>query len=85
MMKIQVICENCDKKAELTPRTVGHHCSIDFLGNNFRVNEIVLNYDRNVDEIDEVEAIVEELSIECTNCGSDIVLIDFSRHSHYHR
>jgi len=86
MMKIQVICENCDKTTELTPKTVGNHASVRDLESDFRISEVRLDYDRNVDDIDEVEATVDELRIDCANCGNYIVLNDFDGNVyHYHR
>jgi site-specific recombinase XerD len=50
---------------ELTPKTIGQHSSMDDLASKFQIREICLDYDHNVDDIDEVEDTVEELRIDC--------------------
>lgn len=79
-MKIQVICENCNKIVELVPLTFGQHANIDKIESAFRIDEIRLNYDFNVDEIEEVTAEIEELRIDCKSCGNYIVLNEFPNH-----
>lgn len=67
---------------ELTPKTIGQHSSMDALASKFQIREICLDYDHNVNDIDEVEATVEELRIDCNGCGDYIVLNDFPRYAH---
>ena len=76
-MKIIVFCEKCNSAVELTPKTYGQHASVRGIENEFKVSEITLDYDHSVDEIDDVTATVEDIRIDCKNCGDYIVLNDF--------
>ncbi|MBO0997390.1 hypothetical protein IOC57_06440 [Bacillus sp. SD075] len=79
-MKVQVICEVCNKLVELVPLTNGQHADIGKIESDFRIQEIELDMDYNVDEIDEVTAEVKELRIDCNSCGNYIVLNEFPTH-----
>lgn len=76
-VKVIVLCEKCKSAVELTPQTYGQHASLRDIEDNFRVSEITLDYDHSVEEIDDVTATVDDIRIDCKNCGDYIVLKDF--------
>ncbi|MGE6259205.1 hypothetical protein ACQKCU_15080 [Heyndrickxia sporothermodurans] len=79
-MKVQIICEDCNKLVELVPLTRGQHADISKIESDFRIQEIELDYDRTVDEVEEVTAEVKEIRFDCNNCGNYIVLNEFPSH-----
>lgn len=76
-MKVIVLCEKCKSAVELIPKTYGQHASMRDIEDNFKVSEITLDYDHSVEEIDDVTATVDDIRIDCNNCGEYIVLKDF--------
>lgn len=76
-MKVMVFCEKCNSAVELTPQNNGQHASMDDIRDKFRIYEMTLEYDHEVDEIDEVTATIKDIRIDCKNCGEYIVLNDF--------
>jgi hypothetical protein len=102
-MKVQFICEDCNKMVELTPQTRGQHVNVQSVNDYFRTS-FEIEYD-NSDNLEdsfisllseasdkqEVREILEneitenvnvdgklnELRIDCTNCGNYIVLNNF--------
>ena len=76
-MKIQIICENCNKIVELVPLDRGNHAHMSKIEEEFRIHEIELDYDHAVDEIEDVTAQIEDIRIDCKSCGEYIVLNQF--------
>lgn len=103
MLKVQIICENCNSVVELTPQTRGQHADMSEIRDHFRTSEeIDVDISDNLDKdfinklvqatsddavveilendiIDNVESDekLNELRIDCANCGNYIVLNNF--------
>ncbi|MFJ3389334.1 hypothetical protein [Lysinibacillus sp. NPDC086135] len=80
-MKINIICEKCETEVELTPKTVGRHANLNDLDDRFRISEIKLDENFDEDEppkeFSDLDIRVEEVRIDCKNCGEYIVLNNF--------
>ena len=76
-MKIQLICENCNTFVELTPKTNGQHANIQEVESKFRIEHMQLDIDKNVDDIGDVEATIDEIRFDCKYCDEYIVLNNF--------
>ncbi|PJI07652.1 MULTISPECIES: hypothetical protein [Clostridium] len=87
-MKIQVICEHCGKVVELTPQDIGKHSYIyDKLNDNdFSISDIEIDHDlsgdlddiNDLDDID-VDKTLNEIRVNCKNCGDYIILKGFEQ------
>ncbi len=87
-MKIQIICENCGKLVELTPETQGKLAYVhrNLWNNNFYVSDTVIECS-STDDIEEIsdfdditiDKTLNELRIDCRECGNYIVLTEFGR------
>lgn len=77
-MKIQVICENCGKFAELKSTQRGNQVQMWKLqehGFSVDTPSIELNGDlEEITDIDEIEAELKEVRFNCSYCGDYIVL-----------
>lgn len=87
-MKVQVICEKCGKLVELIPETRGQHAyfSRNLLNKGFYVSEVNINCSttNDIEEITDFDDIsidkeLEEIRIDCRECGNYIVLTEFGQ------
>jgi len=76
-MKIQLICENCNTILELAPENYGQEVRLGNMDGVFHTHDVELDYDFNVDDIEDVTAKLDSIRFDCKQCSNYIVLKDF--------
>lgn len=77
-MKVQIICENCNNIVVLSPDNSGQEANLNNLGGKFYIQEVGLDFDIEVEEIEDVTVKLETIRFDCKFCNNFIVLTDFN-------
>ena len=81
MMKVIVKCENCGNEVEITPGTQGNVADFSraLIENDFYYSDAKIKLELQqevVTDIDDVDKELQEIRIDCRNCG-EYIQLDF--------